>query len=368
MRIAIDARWIFPEISGIGLYTQELLRAMARAGTGHALVAFFASEAVRDRTLGTPAAAIESHVLNYGLFAPANQWKLPALLRRLKIDIYHSTNYMMPLLAGGGARRVVTIHDLIPLLFRDHAPRSRKARLYPLYRRLMVEVARRADRIIAVSQSTRRDLVEHLAAAPGKIDVILEGVRPEFQPAPLPAADGPVVLYVGRRDPYKNLPLLVEAFADVVRAVPAARLRVVGPPDDRYPEAPQRARALGLDGQIDWIGYASPEQLVALYRGAAAFVLPSQYEGFGLTVLEAMASGTPVVCSNVSSLPEVVGDAALLVPPGDRAALAGALTSVLTQRTLAADLRLRGLARARRFTWEAAARETIAAYERAAAS
>lgn len=366
MRIVIDARWIFPEISGIGLYTQELLRALMRLGTRHEFIALFASEAVRERTLGGQGSAFGVQVLDYGLFSPANQFRLPALLRRLKADVYHSTNYMMPLLSGGGARRVLTIHDLIPLLFRDHAPRSRKARLYPIYRRLMLEVGRRADRIIAVSQATRRDLIDHLGCGPAKIDVVLEGVRPEFQPGPRPAG-APVVLYVGRRDPYKNLPLLIEAFAEVARAVPDARLRIIGPPDERYPEAPRRAAELGLGDRIEWVGYAAPGQLIENYQRAAAFVLPSQYEGFGLTVLEAMACGAPVVCSNVSSLPEVVGDAAVLVPPGDCAALAAALTSVLTRTALADDLRLRGLARARRFTWDQAARETVQCYERAVA-
>lgn len=368
--IVLDARWIFPQISGIGLYTQELLHALIPIAAPHRLVVLFDNEEVRERTLGKRGAGSGEQVemVDYGVFSPANQFKLPALLRRLKADVYHSTNYMMPLLSGGGARRVVTIHDLIPLLFRDHAPRSKKARLFPLYRRLMQEVARRADRIIAVSQSTQRDLVQALDCPAEKISVVLEGVRPEFQPAPRHARAEKTVLYVGRRDPYKNLPLLIEAFAEVAKAVPAARLRIIGPPDERYPDAPRRATELNLDHRIDWVGYATPQQLVAEYQQADAFVLPSQYEGFGLTVLEAMACGAPVICSNVSSLPEVVGDAALLVPPGDRAALAGALTSALTNAALADDLRLRGLARARRFTWEQAARETLQAYEKAAAS
>jgi glycosyltransferase involved in cell wall biosynthesis len=246
----------------------------------------------------------------------------------------------------------------------------RRARKRPgcfhIYRRLMFEVARRADRVIAVSQSTRRDLIDHLACAPAKIDVTLEGVRPEFQPAPPRAGEPPFLLYVGRRDPYKNLPLLIEAFADVAAAVPAARLRIIGPPDARYPEAPARAAALGLTDRIDWVGYAAPEQLIANYQQAAAFVLPSQYEGFGLTVLEAMACGAPVVCSNVSSLPEVVGDAALLVAPGDRAGLARALTSVLTQsRRWPATSACAAWPGPGAFTWEQAARETVQAYERA---
>jgi glycosyltransferase involved in cell wall biosynthesis len=368
MNICIDARWIFPELSGIGLYTQELLRALAEVDRVNEYLLLFSDDRVMERTtaLLPPNAGFRSRVSRLGLFSPKNQLLLPGLLRREKVDLYHSTNYMMPLLGMGRIRRFVTIHDLIPLMFRDHAPEARKEKLFPIYKGLMHRIARKADVILTVSESTKRDIVRELNVNAAKIAVTPEGVGPEYHPTDRRSpVTGHQILYVGRRDPYKNLPLLIEAFSDVVKNVPAARLRIIGPADDRYPAAPDLARKLGLEPQIDWIGYVSPRDLVQAYQDAAVYVLPSRYEGFGLTVLEAMACGAPVVCSNASSLPEVAGDAALLVPPGDRVALADALTRVLTDAQLAQALREKGVARAASFTWRRTAELTVEAYRRA---
>ena len=374
MKICIDARWIFPELSGIGLYTQELIRALAGIDHTNQYLLLFGSEEVMQRTnSGLPAEALAKagfrfQVSGFGLFSPQNQLFLPSLLQREKIDVYHSTNYMMPLFGMSRIRRVVTIHDLIPLMFRDHAPRSRKERLFPIYKRLMLEIGARADVIVTVSESTKKDIIRELKVSPDNIAVTPEGVGPEYCP---PATrhltlDTPHILYVGRRDPYKNLPLLIEAFAMVAKQLPSARLRIIGPADDRYPEAPTMAKSMGLNDRINWIGYVTPSQLIEEYRSASVFVLPSRYEGFGLTVLEAMACGTPVVCSNVSSLPEVVGDAALLVASGDRAALAEAITRILTDASLASSLRAKSITQAAKFTWKRTAELTLRAYERAA--
>ncbi|MFH0907467.1 MAG: glycosyltransferase family 1 protein [bacterium] len=369
MKICIDARWIFPELSGIGLYTQELMRSLAEIDRANEYLVLFGDKAVAERTLAKVRAGVECRVSSVALFSPKNQIWLRGLLRRECIDLYHSTNYMMPLFGMGRIKRIVTIHDLIPLLFRDHAPQAKKAKLFPIYKRLMHEVGARADLILTVSESTKRDIVRELKVTADKITVTPEGVGPEYHPPNTrhPTLDTPHILYVGRRDPYKNLPLLIEAFAVMAKKVPAARLRIIGPADDRYPEAPALAKTLGLNDRIDWIGYVTPGQLIEEYRGASVFALPSRYEGFGLTVLEAMACGAPVVCSNVSSLPEVAGDAALLVPPGDRTALADALVRVLTDRNLAATLRKKGLAQSARFTWRQTAELTLRAYEQVGA-
>lgn len=369
MRICIDTRWIFPELSGIGLYTQELLRALAEIDRENDYILLFDNPRVRDRTLaliGDSGFRFQVSVLRYGLFSVANQLRLPRLLQKLGVEVYHSTNYMMPLLWPCRAKRVVTIHDLIPLLFPDHAPKAKKARLFPLYKGLMRQVARRADLVIAVSESTKRDLVQTLDVPADRIAVTLEGVTPEHVPsAHRPPSTVRRILFVGRRDPYKNLPLLVEAFSHLASRISHLRLRVVGPDDPRYPEARAQASALGLNDRVDWVGYASDQDLLAEYQQADVFVLPSTYEGFGLTVLEAMACGAPVVCSRVSSLPEVVGEAGLLVTPGDPTALSEAVEQVLANPALAADLRARGLQRAAQFTWERCARATLAAYAQA---
>ncbi len=373
MNICIDARWIFPELSGIGLYTQELIRALARVDHENEYTLLFDRVDVQERTRAAARFDLSPRFralrVPYGVFSPRGQALLPGLLSRRGFDVFHSTNYMMPLLRPGRVRRVVTIHDLIPLLFPDHAPKSRKSRLFPLYRRLMLSIAARADLIIAPSQSTRRDIIQELRIPPARADRVVaipEGVSPNYRPGARPRDRAEkIILYVGRSDPYKNLPRLVEALAGVRANGVPARLRVVGSPDPRYPEAPRRAQELGLAPYVDWTGYVAPDQLIREYQTADVFCLPSRYEGFGLTLLEAMACGTPCVCSNIGSLPEVAGDAARKVDPAILPQLVDALTEVLTRTEIAEDLARRGLRRAAHFTWERTARLTIDAYRRA---
>ncbi len=372
----IDARWIFPQISGIGLYTRELLRHLPGLdGSVRYTVLFDRPEVMEREMAGTGAAAnVTPLLVRWGLFSPASQAHLPGLLRRLDAQVFHSPNYMMPYLAfppggRGAVRAVVTIHDLIPLLFPQYTPRALKTRFLPVFRFVIREAARRATRILVPSRSTAEDVIRELrvpAARRGHVVVTPEASNPAYRPDPATRPAGPVVLFVGRRDPYKNLPALVRAFARVVRAVPSARLVVVGPPDPRYPEAEAAAREVRLGDAIEWRGYVDGPGLVRAYREAAVFALPSRYEGFGLPVLEAMACGTPVVCGNGSSLPEVAGDAALLVPPDDEGEIAAALVRVLTDAPFADALRDRGLRRAAQFSWERTARLTLDAYRAAA--
>jgi glycosyltransferase involved in cell wall biosynthesis len=381
VRIAIDARWVFPELSGIGRYTRELIRQLAAADRENEYVLLFRDPAVQQRTAIETRLDEARHVccerIPWDLFSPWSQVLLPRRLRRLGVDAYHSPNYMVPLAAfprhrRGPIRCVVTIHDLIPLVLPDHAPRSRKSRLFPLYRALMREVARRASRIITVSETSRRDAIAHLRI-PGpeehRVVTIPNGVSPRFCPGPAaPPAAGSAersatVLYVGRADPYKNLPVLIDAVGRLrQRGRSGIRLHVVGAPDPRYPQAARRAAEQGLGKAVTWTGYLAEADLVCAYREAAVLVLPSRYEGFGLPVLEAMASGTPVVCSDVEALREVGGDAALYAPAGDADALAAALAQVLDEPGLRRTLIARGLARAARFTWAATAERTLAVY------
>lgn len=371
MNICLDARWIFPEITGIGLYTQELIAALVRTEQPHRFTILFNQSDVLQRTrLRTgfdKNSKFCSQIVNFGPFTLANQIKLPGLLKRMDCDLYHSTNFMMPLWRTGKAKFAVTIHDLIPLLFPDHAPKSKKTRLFPIYKMLMRRIGAGADLIITVSESTRRDVIRELGIPAAKGDRVVsipEGVDPFFCPGPPPEQSaGKVILYVGRRDPYKNLPLLVQALADLRARGTNARLRIIGPADERYPEAPALAAKLSLEAFVDWIGYVTPEQLRHEYQTADVFCLPSRYEGFGLTILEAMACGTPVVCNNTSSLPEVAGNAAILVDMTSRIQLVDALIKVLGHSETAADYRRRGLEQARRFTWDRTAQQTLQAYE-----
>jgi alpha-1,3-rhamnosyl/mannosyltransferase len=374
----LDARWIFPQISGIGLYTRELLRHLPGIDAGARYTVLFDRAEVRDRELAEAGAGaapnVSPRLVPWGPFSPASQARLPGLLRRIDAQVFHSPNYMMPYLAfppggRGAVRAVVTIHDLIPLLFPQYTPRALKTRFLPVFRFVLREASRRAARILVPSRSTAEDVLRELhipAGRRGDIVVTPEAANPAYRPDPAVRPQGPVVLFVGRRDPYKNLPALVRAFARVVREVPAARLVVVGPPDPRYPGAEAAAREVRLGGAIEWRGYVDGPGLVRAYREASVFALPSRYEGFGLPVLEAMACGTPVVCGNGSSLPEVAGDAALLVPPDDEGEIAAALVRVLTDPVFAGGLRDRGLRRAAQFSWERTARLTLDAYRAAA--
>ncbi len=374
MHIAIDARWISAETSGIGQHTRLLIQSLAALRSGHRFLLLF-DAAARAEAVKTECACDWPHaVLPYGLFSLDNQFRLAAFLRKQQVDLYHSTNYMMPLWGfprhrTGRVRAVITIHDLIPMVYRDHAPRSRKSKLYPLYALLMREVAARADGILTVSESSRRDVIERLglpARAHAKVAVVYNGLHPRYTPNPATKRhDPPEILYVGRLDPYKNVPQLVAAFAESMRKLPVGtRLRIIGPPDPRYPEAMNLARQLDIFPYMDWEGQVSDEVLLDAYRRATVVVLASEYEGFGLPVAEAMACGTPVICGNASSLPEVSGGAARMVPPGDLKALRNALVEVLNDAKLRETMSAAGLIQAQNFRAETMARQTLAFYER----
>ena len=374
-RIAVDARWVFRELSGIGRYTLELLRELGEIGGAfHFLVlvrdaerrAFIAREAgLADR------ANFEFAELPHGVFSPLGQFAAARLLRERMVDIYHSTNFMIPLPAfprhrPHAIRCVCNIHDLIPLVHPEFTPRALKTRFYPVYKALMHQIARRVDTVVTGSESARRDIVRLLGIPGERIVVAPDGVAAHYGPAgEKPSARGgpKTVLYVGRSDPYKNLPGLVAVFARLVRETGMdVRLRIVGSPDARYPEAGEAARRLGVADRGGWSGYLDEAGLLKAYQEADVLALLSRYEGFGLPVLEAMACGTPVVCSDAASLPEVVGGAAWLVNPDDQAEAVAALREVLTNPAAAERLRTAGLERARQFTWQAAAAAVLRVY------
>jgi glycosyltransferase involved in cell wall biosynthesis len=337
-------------------------------------------------------------------FALAQQWQLPRLLCRLRADLYHSAYVMMPY--APGVPTVLTIYDLIPVLLPEQS--SRRARWLARWaNRLALRTARCA---LAISEATRADYIRHLCVEPGKVIAVPLAADPAFKPAAdrgrltavrekygLPER---YVLYFGSNKPHKNLVRLVEAWdaasgqvgkwasrqvgksaseqvsksanrqiangesaEDVSRfTFHVPRLVIAGAWDARYPEPRQRAEALGLADRVGFLGPVPEADLPDLYAGAELFVFPSLYEGFGLPVLEAMACGVPVVCSQASSLPEVAGDAAVQVDPLDVAALADAIRRVLADADLRETMRVTGLAQAARFSWERTARQTLAAY------
>jgi len=374
-QIAVDARWVFPELSGIGRYTLELLRQLGERGESFRFLVLV-HDAERKAFI-EQAAGLAGHEnfefveLPYGVFSLRGQFAAARLLRERAVQIYHSTNFMIPLPAfprkhPHAVKCICNIHDLIPLVHPEFTPRALKTRLFPVYRGLMHEIVRRTDRVLTGSLSAKSDIMRMLGVEEDHIAVVADGVDERYVPgAEKPSVQGgpKTILYVGRCDPYKNLPGLVGAFAQMVREDGVdARLRIVGSPDERYPEAGQAAQRLGVADRVEWSGYLDDAGLLKAYQDADVLALLSRYEGFGLPVLEAMACGTPVVCSNAASLPEVAGAAALQVDPNDIMGAATALRDLLTRPELAADLRAKGLEQVKAFSWQTTADAVLRLY------
>jgi len=371
----VDARWVFRELSGIGRYTLELLRQLGKQN-GDFQFLVLVQDAERKAFIeqaaqltGNP--QFEFAEIPYGVFSLRGQFAAARLLRDREVKIYHSTNFMVPLPAFSRKRPhpikcICNIHDLIPLVHPEFTPRALKTRFFPVYRWLMNEIVRRTDAVLTGSESAKSDILRLLGVEEARIAVVADGVDECYVPGgEKPSAQGgpKTLLYVGRSDPYKNLPGLVGAFAQMVREDGVdARLRIVGSPDARYPEAGEVARRLGVADRVDWSGYLDDAGLLKAYQDADALALLSRYEGFGLPVLEAMACGTPVVCSNAASLPEVAGAAAWQVDPDDTMGAAAALREILTKPDIAADLRAKGLEQVKAFRWQSTAEGVLRLY------
>ncbi len=380
MKVAIDARWIFPDLSGIGNYTRQLLREFARLETNHQIVVLFSDPSVEARTILETGMDQAPHMqacrVPWSLFSLQSQALLPRLLRSQDIRVFHSPNYMMPFAAFrrnalGRIRAVTTIHDLIPLRFPDHAPRSRKSRALPLFRRILLESAARSTRVLTVSHVSGADIVSLLQVPESRIRVVHNGVSPFFQPAPPPAASNrpphePLqLIYIGRADPYKNVERLVHVVHALQQQGIPTHLRLVGKPDPRYPEPLQLAEKLGVQGAVEWTGFVRDAELLKCLHTSDIMVHASRYEGFGLQILEAMAAGVPVVCSRAGSLPEVAGDAALFAAPDDTEGFTQAILRIAQNPAERDRLIQAGLQQAARFSWRTAASETLQAYEEA---
>jgi len=299
------------------------------------------------------------------------RWRLPSSVSG-DLDVCHWSDSVFVRLPH--VAHVMTVHDAIPLRHREWHPR--KDALH--YARRLQLVGRDATRIIAVSESTRRDIIELLGVAPERIDVIPEAAGPEFRPPADPTAmrealarhglrEGDYVFYVGTIEPRKNLVRLATAFKAVIERRPELTTRLVLAGQGGWLSDPIYARleALGLGDRLLMPGRVPLEDLPAFFHGARAMAYVSLYEGFGLPPLEAMACGVAVVASNNTSIPEVVGDAGLLVDPYDVGEIAAALERVLTDDALRADRMARGLHRAAQFSWAKTAALTVETYRRA---
>src|SRR4051812_24115674 len=355
MRIAIDARKL--RDYGIGTYVRNLLRQLARQDAVNDYVVLCRDadcDAVEE--LGARFRPVVENARSYSV---AEQFALPIDLRREAVDLFHAPHYVLPPLTP--CRSVVTIHDCIHLRFPQYLP-SRLG--YAYARAQMWTATQRAARVITVSEASKRDILRYFRVPESRIDVIYNAIDERFwqQPDPEDIArvreryrlDNPFVLYAGNIKPHKNLERLIDAFHLLRQnsAMKDVQLLIIGDEISKYATLRRAVHRHKLHKHVRFFGFVSDQTLAALYRLAAVFVFPSLYEGFGLPPLEAMASGTPVITSNVSSLPEVVGDAALLIDPYDPAAIADAMRLVLSDEAFRLQLRERGLRRARHFSWE----------------
>ena len=368
MRVAIDARKLHD--FGIGTYIRNLLRTLARLDRDTEYVLLLQQTDLHvPGHLGPNFRGVLERSANYSM---REQLHIPYVLMRERPDVYHAPHYVLPVAVP--CRSVVTIHDTIHLMFPQYLP-NRAA--YAYARSLMWAAARRADRILTVSASSKRDILHYFNVPPEKIEVVYNALDERFGAEPRPEEiarvrerfqlDHGFVLYAGNIKPHKNLVRLIDAFEGLRRdGFEELKLLIIGDEISKWPALRRAVHKYKLHKHVRFLGFLSDETLAVLYRLAAVFVFPSLYEGFGLPPLEAMASGTPVVTSNVSSLPEVAGDAAVLVDPYDAMDIKDGIKRVLTDPALAAEMRRKGLLRAREFSWERSVARTLAIYRETA--
>ncbi len=367
MRIAIDARKL--RDYGIGTYVRNLLRQLARLdpSTEYVLICNQADCSIAA-TLGPNFRAVREGA---GAYTLREQIAVPLDLQRHHANLFHAPHYVLPPLTP--CRSVVTIHDCIHLRFPQYLPNRLG---YAYARASMWTATHRAARVITVSEASKRDILRYFRIPESRINVIYNAIDDRFWEEP-PADDvervrqryqltAPFVLYAGNIKPHKNLERLIESFHLMRHASPElldVQLLIIGDEISKYATLRRAVHRHKLHKHVRFFGFVSDQTLAALYRLADVFVFPSLYEGFGLPPLEAMASGTPVITSNVSSLPEVVGGAAFMIDPYEPEAIADAMRRVLTEPDLRADLRARGLARAREFSWERSIRRVREIYQ-----
>ncbi len=367
MHIGIDARLVYYTRAGIGEYTVRLTQALAAAYPDETFSLLQDSRTPQALVEAPNVTISRSQVHSHHR---VEQLLLPWVATRLGVDVFHSPDFIPPLRYRG--RSVITIHDLGFLVY-PHFLTKDAARYYGQIDRAV----RRAQQIIAVSQSTKNDLVRMLGTPEDKVSVIYEAADPLFRP--LDRADAlqrvkalydvpdEFILFVSTIEPRKNVGGLLRAYRqlrDDYKLTPG--LVLVGAPGWLSDDVYTLVDKLDLQADTFFLGRVDAPTLRYLYNAAQCLVHPAFYEGFGLTPLEAMACGTPVIVSNISSLPEVVGDAALLVSPESDDEITVALWRLLTDQALRASLRDKGLQRAAAFSWSRAAEQTMAVYRMAA--
>jgi glycosyltransferase involved in cell wall biosynthesis len=363
MRVGIDARLVYYSQAGIGQYIVHLVNGLSEVDNENEYVLL---QSRKDETTILE----EPNFRRISLWTPSHhrleRYSLNVELMRLGLDVLHSPDFIPP--HRPSCKSVITVHDLAFLLY-PHFLTKESARYYGH----IDQAVRWTDHIISVSESTKRDTMQHLGVPEDKITVVYEAANPIFRPLDRERArqavrdrhgvDGPFILFVSTIEPRKNVPTLLRAAWQLVECYKEdVRVVLAGGKGWLYEDVFAVVDELKMDSRVHFVGRVPSEDLLYLYNAAEMLAHPAFYEGFGLPPLEAMACGLPVIVSNVASLPEVVGDAGLLIDPHEVDELTVSMWRLLNDSELRQEMREKGLRQADFFSWKRAARETIEIY------
>ncbi len=367
MKIGWNVSVLKKQLSGVGNYIEKILKQVKKLGLSNKIVLFGSNNNYNYKSLNFENLILYNKIISKKKLLRViwEQIFLPLKLRQLDVDILHCPAHVIPIFSK--QKSILTIHDLAFKLF----PKTFKWQ-NRIYLNFIVPLSiKRADKIIAVSNNTKNDIVKEYNVNPNKINVIYNGLDEKFKILKEDTVINKLkakyelpqnfILYLGTLEPRKNLKNLIKAFDNLEES--NKKLVIAGGKGWLYKDIFSLVREKKLENDIIFTGYVDKEDIVPLYNAATLFVYPSLYEGFGLPPLEAMACGTPVITSNVSSLPEVVGDAAITVDPKNINELSEAISNVLSNEDLQNEIIQRGIERAKLFTWENAAIETVKVYE-----
>lgn len=379
LRVGIDARFYGPLGKGLGRYTQEVIDNVLALDKINEYVIFLNHENYEELKINNP--KVTKVLADVRWYTLKEQLVMPRLIKQARLDLIHFPHFNVPFFCA--TPFVVTIHDLILTKF----PTMRASTLGPLlyfiknifYRLIIKRAVRRAKKIIAVSNYTKQDIINQFSVEPNKVLVTLEGVATLSGKADTIFTKNlstkktltnycilePYLLYIGNAYPHKNLESLVRVFINLRRQIPAMKLVLVGKSDYFYDRLKDYVKALRAKGII-FPGYVPDRDLDILFKRALAYVFPSKYEGFGLPPLEAMARGCPVVSSQATCLPEILGQAALYFDPANEADMYASLLTIIKNDKLRQELVSRGYEQVKKYNWQICAQQTKKIYEQVA--